>query len=165
MAGHCSCLVIAIGVGAGRAEAAIPAPELCVAGAGAPCWDPEPTTEPWQWQLQGRIDLTVPAPVYDVDMDVDAGVVDSIHAQGDRAICYLSVGTHEPFRSDADRFPKRVLGERLDRFASERWLDIRKIGVLRPIMEARLRRVRPQGLRRGRARQRRRLPESLAGSR
>ena len=45
---------------------------------------------------------------------------------------------YEPFRSDADRFPKRVLGERLDRFANERWLDIRRIGVLRPIMEARL---------------------------
>ncbi len=80
----------------------------------------------------------MPAPVYDIDIDVDAAVVDAIHAQGDRAICYLSVGTHEPFRSDADSFPKQVLGERLDRFASERWLDIRRIGVLRPIMEARL---------------------------
>jgi hypothetical protein len=114
--------------------AAIPPPTPC---AGAACWDPEPTTDPWQWQLQGRIDLSVPAPVYDIDMDTSASVVDAIHAQGDRAICYFSVGTFEPFREDADRFPRRVLGRRLARFENERWLDIRKLDLLRPIMEAR----------------------------
>jgi hypothetical protein len=106
--------------------------------AGPACWDPEPTTEPWQYQLQGGIDLSVPAPVYDIDVDSPASVVEAIHARGDRAICYLSVGTYEPFRDDAGRFPRTVLGKRLDRFEDERWLDIRKLGVLRPIMEARL---------------------------
>jgi hypothetical protein len=120
----------------------LPDPVPC---SGAGCWDPEPTTEPWQWQLQGRIDLSVPAPVYDIDMDAPEAVVDEIHGQGDRAVCYLSVGTHEPFRDDADRFPRRVLGKRLARFENERWLDIRRLRVLRPIMEARFDRCRERG--------------------
>jgi hypothetical protein len=82
---------------------------------------------------------------YDIDIDNPASVVDRIHAQGDRAICYVSVGTREPFRDDANRFPRRVLGNRLARFEDERWLDIRKQEVLRPIMEARFDRCREQG--------------------
>jgi hypothetical protein len=122
------------------AGAALPAPVPCAAAAGGDeCWDPEPTTEPWQWQLQGRIDLSVPAPVYDIDgLDSSAAVVDDIHAQGDRAICYVSVGTHEPFRDDADEFPKSVLGRPLEPpFGEELWLDIRKLGRFKPILEAR----------------------------
>lgn len=128
---------VVIGPAAGAAAAPLPAPISCSPEPGGACWDPEPTTEPWQWQLQGRIDLSVPAPVYDVDHYESASVVDAIHAQGDRAICYVSVGTFEPFRRDADRFPRRLLGERLERFDDERWLDIRRIGKLAPIMEAR----------------------------
>jgi hypothetical protein len=136
-------LAVAAGVLVGaEARAAVPDPVPCV---GPTCWDPEPTTEPWQWQLQGRIDLSVPAPVYDIDVDNPASVVEAIHAQGDRAICYFSVGSYEPFRDAADRFPRRVLGKRLARFDNERWLDIRKQGVLRPIMEARFDRCAEKG--------------------
>jgi hypothetical protein len=120
---------------------AIPEPRACEPA----CWGPRPTTAPWQWQLQGEIDLSVEAPVYDIDIDVRAPVVDAIHAQGDKAICYLSVGTYEPYRDDADRFPNRVLGERLERFANERWLDIRERATLKPIMRARLDRCRAKG--------------------
>ncbi len=123
---------------ASPAAGALPEPVPCGANSFAPCWDPEPTTEPWQWQLQGKIDLSVPAPVYDIDIDESAEVVEAIHAQGDKAICYLSVGTYEPFRSDAKDFPRSLLGERLDRFDEERWLDIRRLSKLRPIIEARL---------------------------
>ncbi len=134
-------LVISMGC-ASAASAALPPPAPC---SGGPCWAPEPSSEPWQWQLQGRIDLSVPAPVYDIDMDNRASVVDKIHAGGARAICYLSVGTYEPFRDDADQFPHRVLGKRLARFENERWLDIRKLELLRPIMEARFDRCRDEG--------------------
>ena len=132
----------AAALSAGPAVAAVPDPVPC---AGPSCWDPEPTTEPWQWQLQGRIDLAVPAPVYDIDVDNPTAVVDAIHAQGDRAICYFSVGTYEPFRDDAGEFPRRVRGRRLARFENERWLDIRKRRVLAPIMEARFDRCAEKG--------------------
>ena len=78
-------------------------------------------------------------------VDNPAAVVDAIHAQGDRAICYFSVGTYEPFRDDAGEFPRRVLGRRLARFENERWLDIRKRRLLRPVMEARFDRCAERG--------------------
>ena len=83
--------------------------------------------------------------MYDIDVENPPAVVDDIQAQGDRAICYISVGSHEPFRDDADEFPRRVLGKRLARFDNERWLDIRKLRVLRPIIEARFDRCRDKG--------------------
>jgi hypothetical protein len=103
------------------------------------CWRPSPTTQPWQWQLTGRVDLAVMAPVYDVDgFDTGAGLVDRIHAKPARAICYLSVGTYERWRPDAHRFPNRVLGRPLEPpFQNERWLDIRRLQVLKPIMRRR----------------------------
>lgn len=111
---------------------ALPRPAPCHA-----CWRPHPTTTPWQWQLQGRIDLSIQAPVYDIDMDDSASVVRRIHAKGDRAVCYVDVGSWEPYRSDAGEFPKRLLGRHFQGFPSERWLDIRRLGALRPIMAKR----------------------------
>jgi len=101
------------------------------------CWHPHPTTTPWQWQLQGRTDLSVKAPVYDIDMGNPASVVDRIHSRGARAVCYVDVGSWEPYRKDAGRFPKRVLGRHFQGFPNERWLDVRKLRVLRPIMSKR----------------------------
>jgi hypothetical protein len=119
------------------AAAGVAPPVPCDPAAG-PCWDPAPTTEPWQIQFQGKIDLSVPAPVYDVDVYSERSLVEAIHAQGDRAICYISAGSWEPFRSDARDFPKRLLGRPIAGFEEERWLDIRRLGKLRPIMEARI---------------------------
>jgi hypothetical protein len=110
----------------------ISAPTPC-----APCWQPSPTTQPWQWQLQGRIDLSVKAPVYDVDNEVPRSVVARIQATGARAICCVDVGSWEPYRPDASRFPKRLLGRHFKGFPNERWLDVRKLRILRPIIERR----------------------------
>lgn len=111
---------------------ALPPPAPCHT-----CWHPHPTTKPWQWQLQGRIDLSVKAPVYDIDVDSPASVVGRIHARGARAICYVDVGSWEPYRDDAGEFPKRVLGRHFQGFPDERWLDVRRLGVLKPIMAKR----------------------------
>jgi hypothetical protein len=101
-------------------------------------WLPAPTTAPWQWQLQGEIDTSVPADVYEVDgFDVPASVVRTLHDQGRHVICYINVGSWEDWRRDADDFPKSVLGKRYEGYPSERWLDIRRIGKLKPIMDAR----------------------------
>jgi hypothetical protein len=47
-------------------------------------------------------------------------------------------GRLERFRRDKDKFPDSVLGRALDGWPGERWLDIRRIGVLAPIMKARI---------------------------
>jgi hypothetical protein len=94
-------------------------------GTGGGIWQPKPTTAPWQWQLQGKIDTSVPAPVYDVDgFETSRATVAKLHAQGRKVICYLDVGSWEPYRPDKAEFPRSVIGRRYSGFENERWLDI-----------------------------------------
>jgi hypothetical protein len=103
----------------------------------APVWKPARGIS-WQWQLTGRIDTSVPARVYDIDSEVSASVVRALHRQGRRVICYISAGSWENWRPDRGRFPESVMGDPLDGWPGERWLDIREVAVLRPIMAARM---------------------------
>jgi Glycoside-hydrolase family GH114 len=99
-------------------------------------WTPAPTTT-WQWQLTGPLDLSVPAELYDIDLfDTSAATVERIHAQGARAVCYFSAGTRE--RGRPDPFPASVAGKALEDWPDERWLDVRRLDVLAPILERRL---------------------------
>jgi hypothetical protein len=76
--------------------------------------------------------------VYDVDgFETPRRLVEAMHVRGTRAICYVSAGAWESFRPDADAFPDRVLG-RKNGWPGERWLDIRALDVLRPLMTERL---------------------------
>ena len=103
-------------------------------------WQPQPRTAPWQWQLQGRIDTSVPAKVYEVDgFDVGRSVVRRLHRQGRRAICYLDIGAWESYRPDAGAYPRFVLGKTYEGYPQERWLDIRRVGALAPILRRRFR--------------------------
>lgn len=111
---------------------------LAPAGASAARWKPKPTTAPWQWQLQGKITTSVKAPVYEVDgFDVSKKTVDELHAKGRKVICYLDVGSYESYRPDAKSFPASVKGKVYDGYPQERWLDIRQIDVIAPIMNKR----------------------------
>jgi uncharacterized protein (TIGR03437 family) len=93
----------------------------------------------WQWQLSGTIDLSVDAEIFDLDLfTTDKAMIDALRARGRRAICYFSAGSYEPYRPDSDRFPAAVKGRAMDGWPDERWLDIRQLDVLGPIMEARL---------------------------
>jgi hypothetical protein len=101
-------------------------------------WHPKPTTAAWQWQLQGKIDTSLDARVYEVDgFEVAAKTVAQLHRQGRKVICYLDVGSWESYRPDADRFPKAVLGRAYEGYPDERWLDIRRIDLLAPILRHR----------------------------
>ena len=112
---------------------------------GAALWRPAPGTT-WQWQLSGALDTSVAAQMYDIDLfGNDAGVVAALHAQGRRVVCYLSAGSHEPGRPDSGAFPAAVLGNALQGWPDERWLDIRRLDVLGPIMERRMDLCRQRG--------------------
>jgi hypothetical protein len=101
-------------------------------------WRPLPLVS-WYWQLQGPVDNSRPAAVYDVDgFQTRASEVAALHAQGKRVVCYIDAGTWERFRPDAGRFPRSSLG-RGNGWPGERWLDVRRLQVLEPIMAARLR--------------------------
>jgi len=108
-------------------------------------WRPAPGLT-WQWQLSDAgVDTSIDAQVYDVDLYVDQSVIDELHARGAKVICYISVGSWEDWRPDADQFPEEVLGHDYEGWPGERWLDIRRIDLLAPIMCARLELCRARG--------------------
>jgi endo-alpha-1,4-polygalactosaminidase (GH114 family) len=105
-----------------------------------------PVGASWQWQLTGPLATGVNARIFDVDMfDTSARQVASLKTQGKKAFCYISVGTWENWRPDKDRFPAIVLGKNYDGWPGERWLDIRRIDLLAPILRARLNRCARKG--------------------
>ncbi len=101
-------------------------------------WQPAPGTS-WQWQLSGDIDTSFAVEMYDIDLfDVPQAVIDELHGDGRIVICYFSAGSYEEWRPDANDFPASVRGKPLDGWPGESWLDIRDLGTLGPIMQARL---------------------------
>jgi hypothetical protein len=93
----------------------------------------------WQWQINsGDIDTTVDAEVYDVDLfETPAATIEELHRRGRKVICYFTVGTWETYRQDTRSMPESVKGKVVDGWPEERWLDIRRIDVIGPYMEAR----------------------------
>jgi hypothetical protein len=125
-----------------------------------PGWHPAVGTR-WQYQLQGDVDPSVCATpwtggpcvrpeAFDIDLydndgtALNAAAVDAIHAMGAHAICYVSGGSIENWRPDASLFPKAVIG-RSNGWPGEKWLDIRRLDVLLPIMRARAQRCADAG--------------------
>jgi hypothetical protein len=100
----------------------------------------------WQWQLDTPVDTTVAAQIFDIDLfDNGAATVATLHAGGAQVICYLSAGSWEDWRDDADDFPAAVLGKDYDGWPGERWLDVRRLDLLGPILQARLDLCRAKG--------------------
>jgi hypothetical protein len=101
-------------------------------------WKPAPGVR-WQWQLSGTIDTTLAVDMYDIDLfETPRPTIDYLHGQGKVVICYMSAGSWENYRDDADKFPQSVLGNTLDGWPDERWLDIREIDIIGPIMRSRM---------------------------
>jgi hypothetical protein len=103
-------------------------------------WHPTPGTS-WQIQLSSseQPNLSYPVQVYDLDLfDMPQTAVDVLHADGRKLICYFSAGTWEDWRPDAAQFPPWVIGKPLPDWPGERWLDIRRLDLLVPLMAARL---------------------------
>ncbi len=80
----------------------------------------------WQWQLQGDINTSYDVDVYDIDLfDAPQSVIDGLQADGRIVVCYYSAGSYEDWRDDATAYPASALGEPLDGWEGERWIDTR----------------------------------------
>jgi len=122
------------------ATAVVVGAALLIGGsAGAAGWWAPPPGSTLQIQFSGLpVDESVPASVYDLDaFDTDAATVSSLHAAGKHVVCYVDAGTWEKWRPDADVYPKKVRGKS-NGWPGEKWLDIRRLDVLGPILSARL---------------------------
>jgi hypothetical protein len=101
-------------------------------------WRPS-LTDSFQVQYEGALDLSVDATVYDLDVDsTSAATVAALHAKGRHVFCYIDAGSWENYRADAASFPSSVLGKTMEGWPDERWLDIRQIALIGPILEKRM---------------------------
>jgi hypothetical protein len=131
-------LLVALLLGA---VAGAPLPAQAVTGR----WTPSPDVT-WQVQLSGRIDLSVAADAFDLDMfDTTPRQVRAVHARSRRAVCYVNAGAWEDWRPDAASYPAETKGRALDGWPGERWLDIRRLDLLAPILTDRIGLCRAKG--------------------
>lgn len=77
-------------------------------------WAPAPGTQ-WQWQLRSTPDIEAGIDIYGMDGQGTAeATVREFKDRGKHTICYLSAGTLETWRPDAERFPAEVVGEAME---------------------------------------------------
>ncbi|MEZ4875762.1 MAG: endo alpha-1,4 polygalactosaminidase [Flavobacteriaceae bacterium] len=107
---------------------------------------PAPGTT-FEWRLDDLPnDYSTNAAVVDIDaFSASAELVSHLHANGTKVFAYLSVGSVEDYRPDASDFPAAVIGNVYEGYEDEKWLDIRQINLLGPIMEARLDMIQQKG--------------------
>ncbi len=129
------------------AGASVPAPTAALTTAAKTkpkIWKPI-VGQSWQIQYAGTLAATT-ALVVDLDGEATSKAdVTALHAQGKKAICYFSAGSYENWRSDRKTFPKKVIGKALPGWPGERWLDIRKLHTLLPIMSKRMDQCKAKG--------------------
>lgn len=123
--------------GAQTAASPPPSPPL------PPLPPPAPT---WDWQLSPPLRLDRRVKILDLDPDLVAPArLRELKARGVYLVCYVSVGTWEDWRADSRAFPRHLRGRPYAGWPGERFLDIRRTGLLLPIMKARFRRCRRLG--------------------
>ncbi|KAH6967806.1 glycoside hydrolase superfamily [Ilyonectria sp. MPI-CAGE-AT-0026] len=105
-------------------------------------WKPS-VGDTWQIVLQDPIKvnkktLSPNVKVWTLDMyDNDASTFKALQDAGKKVICYFSAGSWEDWRDDADQFNDSDLGNDMDGWDDERWLNTRSTNV-RNIMKKRI---------------------------
>ena len=102
----------------------------------------------FDWDLRSNLPLTsqYDSEVIDIDaFDSSKELVEKLHSQGKKVIAYVSVGSVENWRSDAGDFPASIVGNNYEGWEGEKFLDIRNIDALAPIMRARLDMIKAKG--------------------
>jgi hypothetical protein len=103
----------------------------------ATAWRPA-VTDTWQWQLTGTLNTLYDVKIYDVDLyDTSASTISALQNSGKKVVCYFSAGSSENWRTDFGSFAASDMGNALDGWEGERWLDTRSSNV-RTIMTKRL---------------------------
>ncbi|MCJ7715110.1 MAG: endo alpha-1,4 polygalactosaminidase [Anaerolineales bacterium] len=93
----------------------------------------------WQIQYSGDIDPDLNVEVYNLDLfDTSTDLINNLHQNRVYVQCYFSAGSFEDWRPDAPDYPPNTLGNDLEGWPGEKWLDIRRLDLLGPILEGRL---------------------------
>jgi hypothetical protein len=107
--------------------------------AGLSYWKPSPEDR-LQIQFAGLpVVMQQSVEVYDIDLfDTEKETVDAIHKAGGHVICYINAGAWEDWRPDASLYPEKLIGKDYEGWPGEKWLDIRQMDSLSPILSARM---------------------------
>jgi len=103
----------------------------------------------FEWRLDS-IGLNEVSTYSCTTIDIDAfsatkELVDAFHARGIKVIAYISVGTLETYRPDANLLPTEVVGNIYPAWPDERFLDIRQIEKLKPFITSRFDMIKSKG--------------------
>ena len=129
--------------------------QVAVIRGGEPSVHAHSVTSWWQPEKRSSFDVQLNDPrsanqvprvaVVELDIDIEPKIIATLKARGTKLICYFNAGAWESYRDDAGAFASGVKGNTYDGFPDERWLDIRNISALAPIMRARLDRCKAKG--------------------
>ncbi|OCK83486.1 glycoside hydrolase family 114 protein, partial [Lepidopterella palustris CBS 459.81] len=96
-------------------------------------WQPAVDSS-WQIVLSQTIDTSGTASpnveIFDVDMfTTDVSAISALKKQDKKVICYFSAGSYEPDRPDSGDFQPSDLGNTLDGWPQEKWLNLKSDNV------------------------------------
>lgn len=103
-------------------------------------WQPKGSQRlTWVYQLANgnKIDFNVAEQVDVVDADLydmTQSEIDKLHTMGKIVVCYVDCGTWESWRPDAASFPPSIIGNDMDGWPGEKWLDIASPLVRPPLL-------------------------------
>lgn len=122
-------------------------PGECPGGCGTVCATHTPALTWWQpgsgltfhIQYTGELDLDHPVDVYNIDlMDTSRETIEHLQQRGVRVICYFSAGTFEDWRFDAQLFPDTIIGNPVEGWPGEYWIDVSNVAEATTAAERRL---------------------------
>ena len=93
-----------------------------------------PPNGSWQIQYSGDSNTNLNVDLF----DTPPTTITDLHALNIFVMCYFSAGSFEDWRPDSKDFPAEILGKDYEGWLGEKWLDIRKMDLLAPIISARL---------------------------
>jgi hypothetical protein len=117
---------------------------------GGQLWRPR-VGEKWQIVTKNSLSIdpyaqfSLDVPIYDVDLfNTPPHVIQKLHQQGKRVICYFSAGTAEEWRPDYREFSRNDMGQNVKCWPGERWLNIKSPSVW-SVMQRRIQRAAQSG--------------------
>jgi hypothetical protein len=101
-------------------------------------WTRPQTDLSWHWQLTGTVDGNLNVDLMDLDLfETPDTLLAALHQRGVLCVAYFSAGTQEEWRPDIRDLDQWSIGNPLEDWAGERWLDIRHPDVW-AVMQARI---------------------------
>lgn len=101
-------------------------------------WKPR-VNQVFDIQFTTPFNFVRPVDVLELDLfDTSQSRLQELRARGVATICYINAGAWENWRPDKGDYPPGVIGRYYNGWPGERWLDIRQIDTLGPILRRRL---------------------------